>query len=211
MMSIRNRKKAFAFTLIELLIVVAIIGILAAIAVPNFMNARTRATIARVKSEIRSLATSSELYRLDTNTYPNESEHNIYQRARNEAGLMWLTTPIAYMASLPSDPFYAKFEQDTNYFRCYETSVSGTGFGSSRRWNTYVIFSIGPDQAENGIDSGVGFHGTWYLGDGNTYMASNGLKSHGDIYWFGGDPSVVNKLRFDGKIFTGTFPPNFAG
>jgi type II secretion system protein G len=57
------------FTLIELLIVVAIIGILAAIAVPNFLNAQLRAKIARVQSDLKALSLAIESYRLDAGAY----------------------------------------------------------------------------------------------------------------------------------------------
>ena len=60
----RNRQ---AFTLIELLIVVAIIAILAAIAVPNFLEAQVRAKVSRTKADMRSIATAIESYRVDHN------------------------------------------------------------------------------------------------------------------------------------------------
>ncbi|HUT25205.1 MAG TPA: prepilin-type N-terminal cleavage/methylation domain-containing protein, partial [Sumerlaeia bacterium] len=59
-----------AFTLIELLIVVAIIAILAAIAVPNFLEAQTRSKIATVYSDFRTLKTGMEAYRVDNSGYP---------------------------------------------------------------------------------------------------------------------------------------------
>ena len=59
-----------AFTLIELLIVVAIIAILAAIAVPNFLAAQTRARVSRVLADFRTITTGLEAYRADYTGYP---------------------------------------------------------------------------------------------------------------------------------------------
>jgi prepilin-type N-terminal cleavage/methylation domain-containing protein len=66
-------KRIKGFTLIELLIVVAIIAILAAIAVPNFLEAQTRAKVARVRSDLRTLATALEAYYIDAIGYPAQS------------------------------------------------------------------------------------------------------------------------------------------
>jgi prepilin-type N-terminal cleavage/methylation domain-containing protein len=59
-----------AFTLIELLMVVAIIAVLAAIAVPNFLEAKIRTSISRVASDHRTLATGIEAYHTDHKQYP---------------------------------------------------------------------------------------------------------------------------------------------
>src|SRR5690349_11907880 len=65
-----SRISTKAFTLIELLIVVAIIAILAAIAVPNFLEAQTRSKVSRAKADMRTMVTGLESYAVDNNKYP---------------------------------------------------------------------------------------------------------------------------------------------
>ncbi len=57
------------FTLIELLIVVVIIGILASIAIPKFVNTKEKSYMAQMKSDLRNLATAEEAFFYDSTTY----------------------------------------------------------------------------------------------------------------------------------------------
>ncbi len=65
-----TKKNQGGFTLIELLIVVAIIGIIAAIAIPNLLNAIDRGKQKRTMADIRSVGTAVEAYAVDVNFYP---------------------------------------------------------------------------------------------------------------------------------------------
>ena len=65
---IKNRK---GFTLIELLIVVAIIGILAAIAIPQFSAYRAKAYNSAATSDLKNTKTALESYFADNQYYPN--------------------------------------------------------------------------------------------------------------------------------------------
>ncbi len=62
-------KKTGGFTLIELMIVIAIIGILAAIAIPQFASYRSRAFDAAAMSDLRNAMTAQEAYFIDYETY----------------------------------------------------------------------------------------------------------------------------------------------
>ncbi len=109
-----------AFTLIELLIVVAIIAILAAIAVPNFLEAQTRSKVSRTLADMRSASTALESYYVDYNRYPKFSRvpQNFTLPGGPVSGLPadgsgclpsetggGLTSPVAYITTIPSDPF----------------------------------------------------------------------------------------------------------
>ncbi len=62
-------KSSEGFTLIELLIVVVIIGILAVIAIPKFVNTKGKAYVASMRSDLRNLATAEEAYLANYVTY----------------------------------------------------------------------------------------------------------------------------------------------
>jgi type II secretion system protein G len=65
-----SNRRVTGFTLIELLIVVAIIGILAAIAIPNLLNALDKGKQKRSMSDMRTICTAVEAYSTDTALYP---------------------------------------------------------------------------------------------------------------------------------------------
>ncbi len=85
-------RKSKGFTLIELLIVVAIIGIIAAIAIPNLLNAIDRGKQKRTMADLRSIGTAVEAYAVDTNFYPT---------AANATALVGAVEPT-YIKKMPA-------------------------------------------------------------------------------------------------------------
>jgi len=132
------RKHEFrGFTLIELLIVVAIIAILAAIAVPNFLEAQVRAKVSRGKSDMRSMATAMESYRIDTNWYPPDVQFYQDQGVPDAdiplPPLILLTSPIAYITSIPRNVFGIKSNAGI-----YEGSPFDYIYKSERDWRGWI-------------------------------------------------------------------------
>ena len=188
--------KRTGFTLIELLIVVAIIGILAAIAVPNFLNAQIRAKIAGAEADMKSVGSAIEMYRLDNNRYPRTYTLGCYAGPCEGAQmprfvrLSKLTTPISYLAGVPEDKFnttqlrvdssevlntYPYWEP--NFADGYRTPTGlGMHFPDQRKPNgIWALMSYGPD---GDFEAAGG-------GDLAPFEVSNGLTSNGDIMRFG--------------------------
>ncbi len=184
------KKPSKAFTLIELLIVVAIIGILAAIAVPNFLNAQVRAKVARSQGEMRNLALALETYRLDNNMYPpTPSTAGNLRLAR----LARLTSPVPYMSSVPLDPFRQGIDvANSTMFQAEDSAYPlwDPEYANPRRMNGTTFQWIPSQNQRNG---GFVLHGSMPDTDYEAavgmplhiYDSSNGVISSGDHYVFG--------------------------
>lgn len=206
--------KHTAFTLIELLIVVAIIAILAAIAVPNFLEAQVRSKVSRAKSDLRSLATAVESYSVDHGKYPMDRTWFDAQNgtfAGIETMLYLITTPVAYMTSLPKDTFpdlnslqYHPTWQGHYYWvsdvteRCW-ISYFANAYPAYKKQASWALVTRGPDR-KNSIGEFIVFGQdvlqSWTAAsmgdplaktvtDGSIYDATNGTVSWGDIVRIG--------------------------
>lgn len=110
-------KGNLGFSAIELLICIALVAMLAAIAVPNYMQADTSSKIAQAKQDLNSLKIGLEVYETDLGAYPWQNHPPVclgtspYTTKR--ATLERLTTPVSYLGE--NTPFYDPFVADGYY------------------------------------------------------------------------------------------------
>ena len=117
------------FTLVELMLVVVIIGVLAAMVVPRLAGRTEQAKIARAKSDLAAIGLSLDLYELDTGQYPNaldeltarEAPSHLSQDARAKWNGPYLKK------GLPKDSWGRSYEykKDSQHNQDYDLSSLG--------------------------------------------------------------------------------------
>lgn len=133
-----STRRSAGFTLIEVMVVVVILGILAAIVVPRIMDRPDEARITKARQDIRALEAALNLYRLDNYTYPTTDQ-----------GLEALVTKPAapepprwkeggYVDRLPTDPWQHPYQ-----------------FLNPGTHGAIDIYSMGPD-GQSGTDDDIG-------------------------------------------------------
>ncbi|UCF67317.1 MAG: type II secretion system protein GspG [Acidobacteriota bacterium] len=127
------QRKDRGFTLIELLIVVAIIGIIAAIAIPNLLNAIDRGRQKRTMADMRSLGTAVEAYSVDANQYP-------------DVGDIGTLVDVDGNLDVWVEPLYIKKSPDDDGW--------GNNLNYGSDGNDYTIRSFGKDNTQNTVAGG---------------------------------------------------------
>lgn len=184
-----GQRPLLAFTLIELLIVIAIILILISIALPNFLDAQARAKVTKTEGDMKAMDDAIMSYYLEWKKFFGPWE------------IKRLTTPNAYIKTLPVDPFGPINRDDAGY-----SSVL-TAYGSPiKRFYIYhgpPTFDTHPDMKRLGIKwvlTGLGPDSGWFDSTNGAskyprYNPTNGSRSRGNLERVGPGQIPQDKYR----------------
>ena len=139
MMRTSLRAAEQGFTLLEIMVVVVIIGLLAAIVVPNFVGNIDKAAMSRAKQDIRGIETALNLYRLDNFRYPSTSDG--LQALVTNPGESIAPNWKAQLRKLPMDPWNHPYQ-----------------YAYPGQHGEFDVFSFGADGQEGGegINADIG-------------------------------------------------------
>ncbi len=131
--------KQRGFTLIEVMVVVVILGILAAIVVPKIMSRPEQARLLKVKQDIMAIQSALDLYKLDNSLYPTTDQGLqalVTKPTSDPAPTSWKSD--GYLHQLPMDPWKQPYQymNDDDNLRIFSVGPKGLGGDSAiGNWN----------------------------------------------------------------------------
>lgn len=133
-------KKSAGFTLIEVMVVVVILGILAAIIVPKIMSRPEQARVVKVKQDLLAIQSAMDLYKLDNGMYPTTDQglQSLIKKPTNSpVPQNWKSD--GYLQQLPLDPWGQEYQysNDNEKLRIYSFGPKGKdGNSQIGNWTT---------------------------------------------------------------------------
>ncbi len=145
--SVLRRHKIRGFTLIEIMVVVVIMGLLAAFIVPRVMDRVDEARVTKVRADLQAIETALAMYRLDTARLPSTSQGlgALVQKPEDPTLRNWRSG--GYMARVSADPW-------GNPYRYRQPGTRGSEFD---------VYSLGPDGLEGSPETDQDNIGNWSL------------------------------------------------
>ena len=142
LMNMKLNKRTKGFTLIEVMVVIVILGILAAVVVPTIMDKPDKARVTKAKQDIQTLEGALDLYKLDNFNYPSTDqglEALVTEPAGSPEAKNWKEG--GYIKRVPADPW-------GNEYQYLSPGVNGA----------VDIFTFGADGEEGGegINADIG-------------------------------------------------------
>ncbi len=138
----KNRE---SFTLIEMLIVIVIIGILAAALVPRLTSVQSRARDTKRKTDFRNIYNAETIFKLDNGRYAQTWAAIFYSYNVST----WLAELSGVMSSIPVDPINnTTNNRTTGGYNYYYSNYDGVGVATSYQLNTQLENTKDPDRCE---------------------------------------------------------------
>ncbi len=134
-----KNKTELGFTLIELLIVIAIIGILAAIAIPQFTSYRTNSFNSSATADLNNIMSAEELYYASNQSYVNLTAIAGYQTSLPSLPGIRLSTNVCAKVSNASSTNFTVQTENLNGDETYSNSQSSSLTTNTKNTGSYSI------------------------------------------------------------------------